>query len=117
MPFDLSGHSLLSPAAAAAPDSLEDQTRLAALTLGLKGMETVLAGDDLADAEAALARQVNLQVALAGADGKYIETKGDQSITYRNGLMIDSLALLAANRLLGIGQHLGSTATENRFVY
>ena len=101
MPFDLTGHPLLS-ASAPAGAALAAHTRIAAQVLGLAG--ATLTGDDLEAAKDAIVLQVNYQVdALPDRDwGTLVKEKPFEYLTENVGA--NPVALRIAARLVGAGR-------------
>lgn len=82
--YDPTGHDLLGDAACTLEaDELREQAAVAEDVLGLS--DVVLSGDDADRAVRAVALQLNYQ--LDSEDGLAVasKTKGDQSVTYREG--------------------------------
>lgn len=101
MAYTLTGHPLLSDDAQnLSPEQQASQQLVAEVVLGLRG--TSYTGSDQEEAEAALALQVSLQVAVDPE--AYLAssvTRGSRSITYRNQIPVHPLAKEIADGLGG----------------
>lgn len=93
---------------------LESEVLVAEEVLGLAG--AALTGDEASKATVAVARQVNLQLKMAGASDVVAESKGSQSFTYArvNGqrVAVDSLAQAIVSGILGSQPRSGITQLQ-----
>lgn len=107
--YDITGHILLSVAAAALdPDALRAHNLAAETNLGLGG--TAYTGTDLEKALVAVVRQVNFQVAENPNPNLKSETEGERSYTY----VVGAEATVALNQqAVLIVQHLRAKTPAN----
>jgi hypothetical protein len=106
--YDLTGHALLSSAAAAlSPEELDARTMEAEELLHFR--DTAF-GDD---ALVALARQVNRLLQIEGKQGVVSMAKGGQSVSFGSGGIpqIDFVAMRISRRLRGVRPGTGGSAS------
>lgn len=110
--YDLTGHALLSAAAAAlAPAVLDARTQEAEELLGVHG--TAFTGEALADVQLALARQVNRLLTWEQYQGVASMSKAGQSVQFASGgsKPVDAIAARIVRRLLGQAPGPGSSTS------